>query len=234
PPPKKTNMSGWLKFTVIAILTIIGLVFSSCEDKTKCNKNCLKIGDTGPGGGIVFYHNHFGFYMDFDPKTYEGTGPAFHYLEAAPADQGLLPWNRTIGVDGLYIARTMLGAGKKNTDALLAKLPNAPAAKACVDYRGGGFADWYLPNVAELKEMYEKKDILGMNPEKLTLGEAFRLSGSGNMLNLTQEELDREVTSYWSSQTETEFFPYAVSWRNGSPYKLPIQDVYYVRAIRAF
>jgi hypothetical protein len=31
---------------------------------------------------------------------------------------------------------------------------NAPAAKACADYRGGGMSDWFLPSYGELDLMY--------------------------------------------------------------------------------
>ena len=35
---------------------------------------------------------------------------------------------------------------------------NAPAAKACKDYRGGGKSDWFLPSKDELNALYENRE----------------------------------------------------------------------------
>jgi len=101
------------------------------------------IGSTGPAGGIVFY--------DKGDST-----DGWRYLEAAPADMDTnLAWasprfTRTDipGTD------TEIGTGKQNTASILSVDANAPAAKACIDYRGGGKDDWFLPSSDELNLMY--------------------------------------------------------------------------------
>jgi len=49
---------------------------------------------------------------------------------------------------------TAIGTGRQNTALILSVDANAPAAKACADYRGGGEDDWFLPSKDELDLMY--------------------------------------------------------------------------------
>jgi len=105
-----------------------------------------KIGDTGPGGGIVFYDKG-------------SVSDGWRFLEAAPANQGTwLAWASS-GYTNTNIAGTgtAIGTGKANTAAILAVDVNAPAAKECADYRGGGLSDWFLPSRDELNEMYQAR-----------------------------------------------------------------------------
>ena len=44
--------------------------------------------------------------------------------------------------------------GLANTTAILLQSATAPAALACKNYTAGGFNDWYLPAIWELKECY--------------------------------------------------------------------------------
>jgi uncharacterized repeat protein (TIGR02543 family) len=107
---------------------------------TVTDKTTYVIGDTGPAGGIIFYT--------------DGTGD-WKYLEAAPADiSGVFKWVST-GFWGTDIpgTGTAIGSGKANTDAILAIDPNAPAAKVCKEYTGGGKTDWFLPSRDELAAM---------------------------------------------------------------------------------
>ena len=48
-----------------------------------------------------------------------------------------------------------IGTGRQNTALILSVDANAPAAKACADYRGGGMSDWFLPSSDELNLMYK-------------------------------------------------------------------------------
>jgi TolB-like protein len=114
-----------------------------------------KIGDKGPGGGIVFYINTAGFTLTAD-------GTTCHYLEAAPADLGKMAWAssdaKSTNIAGLVAA---VGAGKRNTDLILAADPNSPAANACKDYSGGGKSDWFLPSISELAQLYHNREVVG-------------------------------------------------------------------------
>jgi hypothetical protein len=115
-------------------------------------------GDTGPGGGKIFYVNLDGFTMtDNDQICY--------YLEAAPADMNeLLAWASSGHTNADIVGtETGIGTGRKNTALILATDENAPAAKACADYRGpDNLEDWFLPSKDELNMLYENKDFAGI------------------------------------------------------------------------
>ena len=102
-------------------------------------------GDTGPGGGKIFYVS----------PTCKGWGK---YLEVAPGD-----W--TGSNDSSYQARwcdtnryvtgassSALGRGIRNTWAMAAECSESPALLAQA-YRGGGKVDWAVPSEQELIEM---------------------------------------------------------------------------------
>jgi hypothetical protein len=102
------------------------------------------IGDTGPGGGIVFYI----------------TDAGVHGLEAAPVDQTDSIW----GCYGTSIAgtSTAVGTGKANTALIVAGCADADtAAKVAAAYSLGAFDDWYLPSKDELALLYAQKAVVG-------------------------------------------------------------------------
>ena len=120
---------------------------------TECNALTYNIGDTGPGGGKIIYRNVTTF------------GTNWHYLEAAPADLGSLRWastaheSTTINVEGQVI-----GTGRANTALILSIDASAPAAKACVDYRGpNNLTDWHLPNEDEIMQLYKQRSLIGIS-----------------------------------------------------------------------
>jgi uncharacterized repeat protein (TIGR02543 family) len=122
----------------------------------------LAIGDTGPGGGIIFYYDPAGFTVQMADPAQNYTA---HYLEAAPADMGAeLRWAATF-YTGTKITGTAegIGTGRKNTALILDTLDtNAPAAKACADYgNGSAFNDWFLPSKDELNQFYVNRNTVG-------------------------------------------------------------------------
>jgi uncharacterized repeat protein (TIGR02543 family) len=165
------------------------------------------LGSEGPGGGRIFY-------IAPSPSEFEmeDTKEKYHYLEAAPADMATtLAWasitspayNAVLGARG-----TGIGDGRNNTALILAQDPNAPAAKACKDYKVGGQSDWFLPSRDELK-------LLNFNKFYV------------DNLSLT--------ASYWSSSEHSNsaraFYQYFDTNVEGYDFKTVS---YSVRAIRAF
>ncbi|GHV86702.1 hypothetical protein AGMMS50230_23100 [Spirochaetia bacterium] len=113
------------------------------------------IGDTGPGGGKIFYVNAAGFAVS-------GKGTC-KYLEAAPADiSGTFAWaSGSFTSTELSCTSMDIGTGYANTQAILKKDPNAPAADACDKYTNGGKDDWFLPSADELTALRGKKAAIG-------------------------------------------------------------------------
>jgi len=102
------------------------------------------IGDTGPGGGIVFY----------DAGSVQPWG---RYLEAG-SELGAEEWcDSNVDVAG---TKRAIGSGAANT-TLISAACGSGAANTVSDYDGGGKTDWFLPSKDELNELYEKRDSVG-------------------------------------------------------------------------
>jgi len=148
---------------IIALAAIIGFGFTACDDDG-CDASCLAIGATGPGDGIIIYHNHAGF-------TVTGAGSfTAYYLEAAPVSQGDIRWCSCTYPDICDVtgaAGTAIGTGKANTAAIIAAHSDDTAlnnaAKACNGYSNKGKSDWFLPSKDELNEMYKARSHLGIS-----------------------------------------------------------------------
>jgi hypothetical protein len=172
------------------------------------------IGGTGPGGGKIFYISHEGFINAYDGST-------CHYLEVAPNDSGSLKWI-TQGYDSVIVGAIMvkirdemgwdeaeaIGMGRKNTQAILAHDPTAPAASACVALNAGGKSDWFLPSMDELNQLRIYKKAVGITDDP----------------------------AYWSSSMYTFIEAQYMDFKGGiGNYSVDdINESYLVRAIRAF
>jgi len=124
------------------------------------------LGDTGPGGGKIFYiadgksGRTFGFRLYLTANDTVGT--IVYYLEAAPFDFPDLTWASSEFINtNISGTEEEIGKGKRNTALILAVDPMAPAAKACNDYINNGLSDWFLPSLRELFRL--DKDLIS-NP----------------------------------------------------------------------
>ncbi|MCL1932170.1 MAG: DUF1566 domain-containing protein [Treponema sp.] len=192
-------------------------------DTGLCDNDCgglyYSLGDTGPGGGKIFYVSAEGFTMTDDNTT-------AHYLEAAPADMAttlawassaFLPpdWGGTGSWTYIADTATEIGTGRKNTALILATDAHAPAAEACNDYSNGGKTDWFLPSQDELNQLYVNRSSVG------------NLKTTADNVNYTH--------TYWSSSHDSslaaaqyQFFSIDIQ---SSGIK---QNSFSVRAVRAF
>jgi len=132
-------------------LTIDGV---TSETFTLTISRAYNIGDTGPGGGIIFYFAPDGF--TFYQTATDTIGITVNYLEAAPdAMETPLAWTSHTDTLAPFIqgTSTEFGTGMRNTALILNIDANAPAAKACKDLTTGGKTDWFLPSWYEADTM---------------------------------------------------------------------------------
>jgi hypothetical protein len=133
-----------------------------------CNE-AYNLGDTGPGGGKIFYRLEAGF--THYANAADTVGTTAYYLEAAPDNLSSgLAWASSAyippaqGGTGAWVSigtGTAIGTGRKNTALILATDADAPAAKACDEYTNSGKTDWFLPSRYELNELYTNRASVG-------------------------------------------------------------------------
>jgi len=92
------------------------------------------IGDTGPGGGKIFYADTFNEYP-------------FDYLEAASADSapGKMCVTDSTGITG---TSTALGTGHSNTMFMFGRCSSSLNING-----GGGKTDWFIPSLEEMNAL---------------------------------------------------------------------------------
>jgi hypothetical protein len=147
------------------------------------------------------------------------TGGVEHGLIASLTDIDVFPMAysnvlTTAGNNAKYASD-----GELNTTTITAQAGNSlGAAKQCADYVSGGYSDWYLPSIWELKEIYNASFIIAK-----VLGESSSL-------------LFKQSPSYWSSTEDSSTGNYAwyFSTDYGSAGSIGKEFEYYVRAVRKF
>jgi uncharacterized repeat protein (TIGR02543 family) len=136
---------GGTEFTAATTVTADITVYANWTE------TIYAVGNTGPGGGTVFY-------ITADGKSGLEVAPVF--WSGGPGDPSSAWSNVTstaVGTTG-----TLLGTGLTNSNAIIAQGGHtASAAKLCRDYTGGGMTDWFLPSRDELTEMYAQRAFIG-------------------------------------------------------------------------
>ena len=132
----------------------------ACADGGVC-----AVGDTGPGGGKVFYVHASGTFA-----CGATLASQCKYLEAAPTS-GTAAWtdatyawsDNTSEAVGADAQGTAIGTGYKNTQAMVTQSSTAGMAGTVTRaYRGpNSLSDWYLPSLDELNQMYVNKSAIG-------------------------------------------------------------------------
>jgi hypothetical protein len=147
-----------------------------------------KVGDTGPGGGIVFY----------DKGNKDG---GWQYMEVTTSSLG----NVATGPNAAVRTGTAIGAGKKNTllimDYVTTNGKTADAVQLCANYTGGGYDDWFLPSKDELNAVYTSlvaSDFVFDNGMSGWQKEYWTSSGSGSWYN-AQRFNDGDSSSYYTN-----------------------------------
>ena len=139
---------------LFALVTVIGFSMTACGNGT--GGVTYSIGDTGPGGGKVFYDK--GSYSD-----------GWRYLEAAPENVATsLTWCSCTSAPWCNVSTgTAIGTGKANTAAIISAhssdTADNNAAKACAEYSNNSKKDWFLPSKDELYEMFNARTQVGIS-----------------------------------------------------------------------
>ena len=121
------------------------------------------MGDTGPGGGTVYFVSTAGFtcgltlastckYLEVSPKSWKAATPATANCVNVGSYDAKCVWGTlTPDVD----SSGAVGQGRKNTKSIIdtAGVLTSVAAAVSIAYRGGAKSDWFLPSQHELDEM---------------------------------------------------------------------------------
>jgi hypothetical protein len=187
-------------------LAVICVVGGSC-----------KVGNTGPGGGEVFYdagmEQPWGRFLEFAPNGWYGSASD---PKAKWCDNDSWP---VYGPEGETI-----GQGKPNTKLMLQHCTSG-AAVVAASYRGGSKDDWYLPAIDELEEL--AKYVTRADEDDLVI------NGGYGRLKIIREGFN---SALWSSTNYRGQWGYATA-ALGHGQLSSIWSKYYeehVRPIRAF
>jgi hypothetical protein len=137
---------------VVVIVSLNGCGSSNDIASTPCQSSgtSCAVGDTGPGGGIVFFdsgaNKAWGRYLEAAPVGWNGA-------PEDPVAQWCPEYNGDFGEGYVESApplktRDSVGAGKTNTKRILDSGCTGAAALA-KSYRGGGKNDWFLMSYEE-------------------------------------------------------------------------------------
>jgi uncharacterized repeat protein (TIGR02543 family) len=115
---------------------------------TCANGGACIVGNTGPGGGKVFYVSSSNF-----TSTGSNCGTACKYLEAAPSDHSSqVEWCSNI-TSSLGVTATGIGSGMSNTTTADSTCTSG-AIQVAADYANNSKTDWHLPSKDELAQLY--------------------------------------------------------------------------------
>ena len=130
-------------------------------------------GDTGPGGGVVFYASSTAFrcgagmasscnFLEVAPNGWNGTKVNCHgdckgekTSDWGSKGPGTGNGYRACSGNGAQTSipdasNSAIGAGYANTQAMVANCKSGDAGQLAQSYTGGGLNDWYLPSLDEL------------------------------------------------------------------------------------
>jgi hypothetical protein len=166
------------------------------------------VGDTGPGGGIVFY----------DAGSTKTWG---RYLEYAPTDSAETAFGCLGSTNDA--SATDIGSGKSNSSEIsLNPCGTGSAASVASSLSSGGKSDWYLPSKSELNELCK------FAHNQQTGDIAVPCNSNGDLRSGFSE------TFYWSSTEVSNELSWYQNFVTGYQYSYGKPAVAAVRAVRAF
>jgi hypothetical protein len=208
------------------------------------------VGNTGPGGGFVYYVDTAGFKCGAAfISTGSPTGGLCHYLEVAPNGWNTGSDTKTVWATGtasagnaiadistitnenpVYNNALGIGIGYKNSSAIVIQnnAGTTYAAGAARAYTGGSQSDWYLPSSAELNLLCQWDR--GVAPSVTTACTGGDINSAIYGAGLVGIKTD----GYWSSSEHMASMAWSSSFYNGTQNVAYKHLSNYVRPIRAF
>ena len=131
---------------------------NSIENETCSKGGDCKVGDIGPGGGVIVYVSPsiqiWGRYIEAAPKGW--------YLgRLDPQKKPFCPDRSSNGADFVN-TKSQIGSGLSNSIAIRRLCPNGGAVADAMAYQGNGLNDWFLPSMDELNELYYSRTKIGL------------------------------------------------------------------------
>jgi len=184
--------STWLIVVISVVFAVASIGLASPAGAKTCDgkKVPCKIGDTGPGGGIVFYdagsRQAWGRYLEAPGKRVAKPTPQLPQKPTPDSSSWQVPasvewahltrvlpmatWRDKTrqwcpegapGYDTFLPTGTAIGTGRANTQIIIAACGADTAASLAASYRGGGKDDWFLPSRDELNALYRQRKVVG-------------------------------------------------------------------------
>jgi hypothetical protein len=222
------------------------------QSTTNSTKSTYSLGDTGPGGGFIYYYSAAGFNCG---PTYSATGSPSgglcNYLEVAPRGWSgpltdpqkawaVLATNvavpnvtRLPHTNAALLTDSGVGLGYKDSLALVSygESTTVSAVGAARAYAGGSKNDWYLGSPVELNLLCQwARGVPSNITSGCTSGELNSSLYNANTAGLTSG-------GYWSStQDNVNSYAFNVPFGGSATVvaSLRTQSAIYVRPIRAF
>jgi len=208
-----------------------------------------EVGNTGPGGGIVYYVDSSAEGFDCGPTL----AAICNYLEVAPSgwNSGAEPnkaWatgtissgNAIANVDGITNETSSnnsssgIGLGYQNSDAIVSQngaynsSTNNYAAGAARAYAGNSKNDWYLPTTAELNLLCQWNHGVTQNVTSICTGGIINTGIGASATGL-------KASDYWSSSEKDASYSWFQNFRDGPQENFQkYYTLMYVRPVRAF
>jgi hypothetical protein len=144
--------------------TATGATFNYSREPNCASGGTCQVGDTGPGGGKVFYVSAGSI------NAVSGINSGGIYLEMAPASFSKTAYNWCEGSGNPYTTlfgatATNIGSGAANTKIMTDNCTGGAGVEA-VNLTLGGKSDWFLPSSGELAEIYSQRTTLGLGTGK--------------------------------------------------------------------
>ena len=206
----------------ISISRVSDVVALTCATGGTC-----EVGDTGPGGGKVFYVSATNF-----TSTGSGCNTTCKYLEAAPTSGtaawtvARYEWSGDYSEIGVAAQGTLIGTGFKNTQTMVTHSNTEGSAGTITRaYRGpNNLTDWFLPSKDELNVLCKYAKNTGQavgGAIRCTGGSDATLRGFSTLFNYWSSSEDSVTRDAWQQSFNSG--DQLTIYKGASPYVHPVR-----------